>query len=443
MTAIVTNKFRFNAAEKFVEDVSENNYYIFVGRSEKWVSDAQPDDPYDNDYSAYTDAWNRAMALKKISALDIAYVAPRYQWISGTTYAEYDDRDPNLEGKPYYVISDNNNVYICLKSGGISTKNPDIAGLTTNGVIDYSANDGYIWKYLYTVSTDASNRFLTSAFIPVTHVTTNPVDGEDTAITNQRNVQDNAINGAIYNIKVLNGGTGYVTAPSIQIVGNGQNATATATVSGGVITEITITNPGQGYDYAKVVVSGGQGSGGSAYAILGPTGGFGFNPRQELRAHYVGINMSLVYNDGSGDFIVGNDFRQIGIVKNPLLQNGNLATTDTLKATKELEVGLGYSFAADDVIQGTVTGATAIVDSYENGIIRYHQSEETSFDYFDEAIGDYIRRINDTSSSGVPLIQQFQSEVKTHTGEIIFLENRTPINRASDQIETIKLVLEF
>ena len=29
------------------------------------------------------------------------------------------------------------------------------------------------------------------------------------------------------------------------------------------------------------------------------------------------------------------------------------------------------------------------------------------------------------------------------SGEIIFLENRTAVNRADDQIETVKLVLEF
>ena len=45
---------------------------------------------------------------------------------------------------------------LCLKAGpGASTTNPDNTGVTVTGVIDNSASDGYIWKYLYTLSTTA------------------------------------------------------------------------------------------------------------------------------------------------------------------------------------------------------------------------------------------------------------------------------------------------
>ena len=443
MTAIITNNFRLNAAKEFVDDVENNSsYYLFIGRSEAWTNDASPDTPYDNTY-ALADAWQSMQAMKEITENDVIFAAPRYQWVSGTTYTEYDDRDANLEGKQYYVISDNNNVYLCLKSGGISTKNPDIEGVTTSGVIDYTGDDGYIWKYLFTVSTEDSNKFLTSAFIPVRFLAADPGVGADSALLNQYDVQENAVDGAIYNIKITAGGTGYTSAPTVTIQGDGSNATATATVTAGVVTNITVTNPGSGYKQVKVTISGGGGSGATAYAVLSPAGGFGADPRNDLRAHYVGINSRLIYADGGGDFIVGNDFRQIGLIRNPYnYGTTTVATAETLAATKSLEIATGETFAADAVIEGSSTGAKAIVDSYDavNGIIRYHQTEETGF--VDFTTSDTIRLEGETGT-GQTVNAVNNPEVEPYSGEIIFLENRTPVNRATDQIETIKLVLEF
>lgn len=444
MTAIVTQNFRLNAAKEFVSDVLNTSaYYLFIGRSEQWTDDATPDTPYDNTFAHTTDAWQRMTAMKEITDTDIVFATPRYQWISGTTYAEYDDRDTTLEGKQYYVISDNNNVYLCLKSGGVSTKNPDIAGVTTSGIIDYTGDDGYVWKYLYTVSTDDSNKFLTSAFIPVRFIASDPGVGADTALLNQFDVQENAVDGAIYNIKISQGGTGYTSTPTVTITGDGTGATATATVSGGVITNIVITAAGSGYNQAKVTITGGDGSGGEAYAVLGPAGGFGADARQELRAHYIGINSRLVYADGSGDFIVGNDFRQIGLIRNPYnFGTTTVATAETLSATKSLDVATGGAFAVDSTIEGTSSGAKAIVDHYDatNGVIRYHQTEATGYEDF--TTSDFVRIEGDTGS-GQDVTAVNDPEVQPYSGEIVFLENRTPVNRAGDQIETIKLVLEF
>lgn len=443
MTAIITNNFRLNAAKEFVDDVENNSsYYLFIGKSEPWATDTSPDVPYDNTYTS-TDAWLTMQAMKEITENDIIFAAPRYQWVSGTTYVEYDDRDANLDGKQYYVISDNNNVYLCLKSGGISTKNPDIAGVTTSGVIDYTGDDGYIWKYLFTVSTEDSNKFLTSAFIPVRYIATNPGVGADSALLNQYDVQQNAVDGAIYNIKIIGGGTGFTSTPTVTIEGDGTNAAATATVTAGVVTAITVTNAGSGYNYAKVTISGGGGSGATAYAVLSPKGGFGADSRNDLRAHYVGINSRLIYADGGGDFVIGNDFRQIGIIRNPFnFGTTTVATAETLSATKSLEVAVGETFTVDTVIEGTSTGAKGVVVSYDavNGIIRYHQTEETGFTEF--TTSDSVR-LEGSTGSGATVNAVNDPEVEPYSGEIIFIENRTPVNRAGDQIETIKLVLEF
>ena len=338
MTAIISNHFRLNAAKEMVDDaVNNSSYYLFVGRSEKWETDSTPDVPYDNTFSYHTDAWQKMTAMKEITDTDITFGVPRYQWISGTTYSEYDDRDSALNTKPFYVISDNNNVYVCLKSGGISTQNPDTTGIQTNGVIDFTGSDGYIWKYLFTVSTDDSNKFLTSAFIPVRYIESQPAVGADTALSNQWDVQQDAVDGAVYNLKVSNGGSGYTSAPNVTITGDGTGLAATAVISSGVVTNIEVTTAGSGYNQVSVTLSGGGGSGATAYAVIGPKAGFGADPREDLKAHYVTLNVRLVYADGQGDFIVGNDFRQIGIIRNPYnYGTTTVATAETLSATKSM-----------------------------------------------------------------------------------------------------------
>lgn len=447
MTAIVSSSFRLNAAKEFVDDAQNNStLYLFVGRSEPWTDDASPDNPYDNTYSTFTDAWQRMTAMKQLADGDIIFAATRYQWISGTTYTEYDDRDADLEGKQYYVISDNNNVYLCLKSGGVSTVNPDTVGVQTSGIIDFTSQDGYIWKYMFTVSTNNANKFLTSAFLPVTFLTADPGVTADAALRNQWDVQQNAVDGAIYNIKITNGGSGYTSKPTITIEGDGTSAAVNAadiTLTNGVITDIKVSTAGSGYNQAIVTITGGGGSGATARVVNGPKGGFGADPRNELRAHYVSINTQLIYADGSGDFIVGNDFRQIGLIKNPYnFGTTTVATAETLATTKNLEIALGGTFLNDSVFEGTVSGAKGVVDSYDstNGIIRYHQTEATGFDTF--TTSDFVRPEGD-SGSGQDVTAVNNPESQPYSGDIIFLENRAPVNRASDQIETIKLVLEF
>ena len=56
------------------------------------------------------------------------------------------------------------------------------------------------------------------------------------------------VDGLVTTITVLDGGSGYLAPPRIDIVGNGAGAAAVATISNtGQVTGITVTNPGSGY----------------------------------------------------------------------------------------------------------------------------------------------------------------------------------------------------
>jgi hypothetical protein len=72
----------------------------------------------------------------------------------------------------------------------------------------------------------------------------------------------------VESITVTNPGFNYTTTPTVTIVGDGQGATAYATVVNGKISKITVTNPGIGYTSAAIQLNGGGGSLGAAQAVL-------------------------------------------------------------------------------------------------------------------------------------------------------------------------------
>jgi len=499
MSAIITSKFRLDTTNKFVESLAENQFYMALGRPNAWTDDTTPTVPYENDYTSHT-LWENMFAMKKVDATDIIHSSPRYLWVSGTTYAEYDDQDTNIESKVYFVISTNNNVYMCLKAGtGASSVNPDVIGVQTSGVHATGA-DGYVWKYMFTVPTADVTKFLTSSFIPVRHITSAPAAGSDTALVNQWSVQSNAVNGAIYNMKISAGGTGYTSVPTLTIAGNGTGATATATLTGGVITGITMTAVGSGYTHATVTVSTAGGSGGAVRPVIGPVGGFGSDPTNDLRSHYITINKAFT-GDESSTIPDSNDFRQLAVLKNPttlaaasaaisgsssmvvgnfykILTLGNssaanwatagapadyvvgtvfkaiavtstgtgtvgaIASANAYNTCKKLTVATGNTFPVDQLIEGTITGAKAFVVEYDAsaGIISYIQNETTGFGTF--TASDYIRE-SGTSIAGKDVTAVTAPLINHHSGDVMFIENKTATSRAAGQVETVRLVIAF
>ena len=500
MAAIITSKFRLDTTNKFVNSLSDNQFYMALGRPNAWTDDAVPMTPYENDYASHT-LWENMFAMKRVDAADIIHCSPRNLWVSGTTYVEYDDQDTNIESKVYFVVSANNNVYMCLKAGsGASSTNPDNTALSTSGVINHSGSDGYIWKYMYTIPTADVTKFLTTSFIPVRHIKEVPPGGSDTALTNQWSVQQNAIDGAIYNMKITNGGSGYTSAPTVTITGNGSGATATTTLTSGVITGITMTAPGTGYTHATVTLSTSGGANGAVRPVIGPAGGYGADATNDLRSHYVCIN-TVFTGDESGAIIDANDFRQIALLKNPIEKatesatvsaaasmvignfykiltignttdanwatvgstSGNPVVGEVFKAlavtlagsstgtiaqvaeasaydtTKKLTVA-GNAFTVDQIMEGTVTGAHAMVVEHTGGVVSYIQNESTGFIPF--TTSDKVR-VDGTSVAGTDVTAVTAPLVNHHSGDVMFIENRTATTRASGQVETVRLVIAF
>lgn len=444
MSAIITTKFRYQTAANLINALGGNgtqgleSYYIFIGRSFPWpVSDNQPTTPQDRVVDE-NDAKQNIIALKKITSTYVSNVVPRYNWISGATYAEYDDQDFALNSKQYYVITDDLNVYKCIKAGsGASVIKPTGTSPSMQDV----GGDGYQWKYMYTLTGADVNKFLTASFFSAKKLAV-----DDTSL--QWPVQQAAVDGAIYRIKVISGGAGYQTKPTVTITGNGTGCTVIPndiTLVNGVITQILV-NPlscGSGYTQATVTITGGNPTtAATARAVISPKGGHGSDPVKELPAYYVMIDSQLAADEGSGDFIIDNDFRQIGVIRNPIDTNTNaIAQQLTYSALTTLTHAAitGAPFVKDVNVIGQTSGAIAVIDSVDsaNNIIKVHQNSTTGFTAFQP--GETIQ----VSSSTAVLNTITSPEIKVKEGEVVYIENLTPVNRNISQTEDIKLVLEL
>ena len=287
--------------------------------------------------------------------------------------------------------------------------------------------------------------------------------------TAQINSLDSSTAAGIERIEVTAGGSNYDDDDvfEVTITGDGTGATvvdAGVTISSGAITAIAVNAKGTDYTVADITIthnnaSGGTaGSGATARAVIAPPDGHGVDPIKELGAFYVAVNSQLSGSEG-GDLTIGNDFRQISLIKKP--QNFGTtvtSTASTLRARRSLVLDSGASvsgFAVDQVIRGSSSGtpeAYLVEIDTANKVLYYYQNSKTGYKPF--VSGDTITGtlpsggsaiLNTTSGTSWygQATNGFGPEVRMNSGQLLFLENRAPINRSSSQIEDIKLIIEF
>ena len=185
-------------------------------------------------------------------------------------------------------------------------------------------------------------------------------------------------------------------------------------------------------------------------------------------------NIRLTYAEGDGDFPVDNDFRRIGIIRDPYAAGGTtFATAPTLSGVYAVKInGATADYVADETISQTAAaGGTSYgtVVSWERdsgnagpggaGVLKYIQSPSLHTDAgvvrpFENS-GNAISGAQSLASGTVDATNNDQlvgvtfssglasPEIGNNSGEIIYVENRRLITRAADQIEDIKLVIEF
>ena len=337
-------------------------------------------------------------------------------------------------------------------------------GTYAGGIYSEGVANGYVWKYMYTLSTGEVIAFLSSDFMPI-----GTYDGPA------------AVAGAVH--VALDGGNSAALPAGatfyVPIDGDGTGGIVKIeATAGGAISTIEIEAAGSGYTYANVRVVDGNtftasdlqtavGSWPAAATahvvpVLSPEGGHGADLPAEFFAKRVMMNVRLTYAEGQGDFPVDQDFRRIGILQDPVdFGTTTKSTATTLRGTYAIKItNPSADYVPDEVITQTGTNAKGTVVSYDstNKIVKYFQSPElhthngaivpfsgtgnvtgatsTAVGPIDDAQDTALADIAFTDGIATP-------EIKPDSGDIVYIENRRLITRAPDQIEDIKLVIEF
>ena len=521
MAAIITDQLRILNAKNFVAGVAStaNSYYSFVGLpnptdyDSDW--DTTPPAPIDN-FNQEDNYWDTMVAVKKINKADVRQVVRKNTWTSGITYDMYrnnisatDVSQPSgavtLYDANYYILNSDYRVYICLQngtspdnpSGRPSLDEPTFTDLEPRAA--GTSGDGYIWKFLYTISPSDFVKFDSTNYLPV------PQDWSTN--TTDAAVRNNASSsGQLKIVTITDRGVGVGTAnkvyTQIPIKGDGSGGEATVTTNNDAkVSNVTVSNGGSDYTFGTLdlAAKGIEGTTNPSFnVIIPPQGGHGADIYRELGAYNVLLYSRIENDTDNPDFVTGNQIARVGVIESPKAEGStsNLAA-DKASAVYALKLaGAGYSgvtYNADDQITQTIgIGSTAFgrVVSYDQntGVLKYWQDKfHCGFNTdgtknTDPTYGFTMERFTaDTGSGGsfniiggsatlaiqttfgssanpgintvinsrtYNLGQSFikgvsQPEVKKYSGNIIYVDNRPSITRSTNQKEDIKVILQF
>jgi hypothetical protein len=490
-----------------------------------------PPVPLDNQAEKF-DIYDDIIAAKRITSSFARHVVRRYNW-DLINNPKFDMWKPDYFATPagggqigkstatgatsianakFYIMNQRYEVFKCLYNGESPTNpsgvnvvhepktNPQPGlGTYANGIF-VAPDASYVWKYMYTIPTDDVLAFLSTDFMPINAV------GETTRAATEASAVDGAID-----ISLINK-AGTISAPSsgtyyASVVGDGSGAVARVTISGGSVTAVSMVTAGSGYTYASIPFVTGvpTGTNGSTEAlglfsdqalttgvtvtatdtpglepIISPQGGHGSDFEMELNSKRVMANIRLTFIENAGDFPVDNDFRRIGIIKDPYeYGTTDYASADTLNGLYAVKIDNATGdYIPDEIITQSVAGGTAYgtVVSWTldagsptptpgtpgSGVLKYIQtptlhkdsgvvrafapdasnaivgSQSASSGVVEVSLADGTELVGSIFTDGLA-----SPEIENNSGDLIYIENRRLITRAADQIEDIKLVIEF
>lgn len=582
---LITDYFRLNNAKQLRESISEaanNAYYVFVGRHTAYANgDTVVPDPTNSTQEINVDSYRNMIFGKRVSANDVKIMTRRYDWTSNTVYTKYDS-SVDLSNTAFYVLTNSASQFHVFKVLDNAANTPSVyqPQFSDTAADDeyYSTSDGYVWKYMYSITKSDFDKFATADYIPIipnANVVANSVSGAIDVITissggssynssfantfeatNLRIGGDTtkyglasgaSANNDFYNDSFIyiSAGSGvgeirkivnyavigtdkiatldsafntapdttssYEITPSVNIVGDGGGAKARALVntsSSNSIYKIEIIERGNNYSYATATAignTGGVSNSAVLSVVIGPKGGHGSDAEYELGGRYLGFSTSFA-NSEANTIPTTNDYRAIGILKDPLYANVQFTLSSVVGVYQDAETvqqsntnatgvvtyfsgstlrlsNVSGTFAAGEIITGATSNATANVASYEiNDVTKDFSTfdQRTRFTYSsnsgtfaaDEKIyqtdistvnatfhsidSNYVFLTDErgvlnasntlvglTSSATADVTSKLSPDLVVGSGEVLYIENTDPISRSNNQTEVIKIIMKF
>ena len=208
-----------------------------------------------------------------------------------------------------------------------------------------------------------------------------------------------------------------------------------------------VSNKGSNYIYANVSITSANGTGAVAIAPVSPIGGHGYNPTTELGVRHVMLTVNF-NKDESGKLPTDIDFRQIGLLLNPLENKTattyGLANGEVYKLTTDYILSPGFGdYVPDEIVYQSPDGtfasstfsATALSFDAISNRLRVINTNGTAID---------SQVIYGLTSETARVITQIQTPTLVpFSGYITYIENREPVVRDSDGSEQFRLVLGY
>ena len=166
MPEILSNNFNQDINKLFIADAKANDdYYMFVSS----IGGITPADSA----SSQNEFLEKTLFGKKIRNQDINFMIKYYPWQRGVVYSEYDDKI-DLDGLNFYAVvgpndndTDDYRVYKCLNNNEDvgSQAPPTFDAANVNQI--YETADGYVWKYMYRLTTLQFEAYNALGYIPI------------------------------------------------------------------------------------------------------------------------------------------------------------------------------------------------------------------------------------------------------------------------------------
>jgi hypothetical protein len=485
----------------FIDSITSEDdiMYAWVGGPFSWPDETNPPDENLSVKDSDLDLRNNMLFGKRISNTDVALLINKNVWES-EKYAMYDHRDDKLFDKKFFVINNANNVYKCLNNNrnSVSTIEPIFI---SNTAIELA--DGYVWKYMYSLSTDAALKFATDKEIPIvanSDVTAAAVHGSLEVITVEEpgsnyitinngtiqqiisptliKIDDTALSannfytksafyvssgvgaGSIAEITsyyannigkyvVLNSpitvdlSSTYIISPKVIIEGDGLDAKAYCVVNPETfeIDKIKMVDTGEKYTLAEVRLQANNihGYGAVLSPILSPAGGHGSNVAKELGNEKMVISMSF---SGDEEFTlpINITVRQMGLIRNP----NQLSSNTVIRYEEPKFVQL---VKMQQVLFGVVPfNSEEIIKgqlSSARGRVVAANTTHTSVTMLNGTFIETETVIGQNSGISGQIFNITNRNLDKYSGDIIFYDNLHPIQRTASSNETLKIVVKF
>lgn len=471
-------------------------YYAAFARYTPWADEGNPDALEYSEREIFR-VQKELLLGKRLSVTDTAFMIKKRFWSSNTVFTQYDHR-VDLRNKDFYVLNSANNVYKCLFNnyGANSTVEPTTVStepFTTVG-------DGYIWKYMFTLTSASDQKFSSDAYFPIvanTSVIGSAVPGAIHAVLIEESgtqyvVEEGTVQEVVSNTMfriqssasssnnfyvnsaaTIIGGTGeggqsiitgyhinslgkfvttasnlgvdptsqYSIGPRLTANGNGTDFVAYVSEvndTTGAIESAIVLNPGSGYDYVdEFKVTSFSGSGARLVPILSPTGGHGSQPAEELLCDLLGISVQVANNEGT---TIPDDvsFRTAVLILNPKTFNDPNTdyTANTFNALYELSL---TGATGSFTVGERVRGLTSAASGQvasANASLVRLSAVQGTF-----ATSEVIQGANGLVTATTTAINN--PDINPTSGKVLFISNVLKVDRAADKTENLKMYARF